>query len=193
MRRHFLIAIKLVVISTILLGVVYPLAITILGQLLFPRRANGSLMTSRGHVIGSVLIGQPFAGPGYFHPRPSAAGVGYDAIASGGSNLGPTSRALMDRVRSGVARVTAENPGLKKGDVPVDMVTASGSGLDPDISPANAFAQAARVANSRRQTESQVRSLVECNIAGRQFGILGEPRVNVLQLNRALDAMTGSK
>jgi len=141
-------------------------------------------------VIGSALIGQQFAQPGYFHPRPSAAGKGYDATASGGSNLGPTSRKLAQRVAADVGRLTKENPGLRPGKIPADMVTTSASGLDPGISPANAYAQVSRVAKARGMSEDSVRRLVESNVIDRQFGFLGEPRVNVFCLNRALDAVT---
>lgn len=188
MTRHAVIAVKLLLINVILLGVIYPLAMTGLGQLLFPKQTNGSLVRLDGRVIGSELIGQPFADPGYFHPRPSAAGSGYDASASGGSNLGPTSAALTNRVTSARLHVVAENSGLDGHSIPVDMLTASGSGLDPDISIANALAQAARVAHARKMPQEAVRRLISANTTGRRFGILGEPRVNVLKLNLALDA-----
>lgn len=188
MSRHTMIAVKMVLIFTVLLGFVYPMVVTGLAQALFPKQANGSLIRRDGQVIGSELLGQAFAGPRYFHPRPSAAGSGYDATASGGSNLAPTSKVLIDRVRSDSDKLIAENPGLKRGAVPVDMVTTSASGLDPDISPANAYAQAARVAGARRVPEAEVRGLIAANTTGRQFGILGEQRVNVLNLNLALDA-----
>jgi potassium-transporting ATPase KdpC subunit len=193
MGRHAAIAVKLLLINVILLGLAYPLAITGLGRMLFPKQANGSLIHRNGRAIGSELIGQSFAGPGYFHPRPSAAGTGYDASASGGSNLSPTSKALNDRVRSEGERLIADNPGLAKGRIPVDMVTTSASGLDPDISPANAYAQAARIARARTISEARLRGLIAANTTGRQFGILGEPRVNVLKLNLALDAEAGSR
>lgn len=193
MTRHAAIAVKLLLINVILLGLVYPLAITGFGQMLFPKQANGSLIHGNGRVIGSELIGQSFTGPGYFHPRPSAAGSGYDASASGGSNLSPTSKTLNDRVRSEGERLTADNPGLAKGKIPVDMVTTSASGLDPDISPANAYAQAARVAAARKMSEARLHGLIAANTTGRQFGILGEPRVNVLKLNFALDAEAGTR
>lgn len=187
MGRHLIIAIKLALITLLLLGLVYPLVITGLAQLLFPRQANGSMLSSQGKVIGSELIGQSFAGPKYFHPRPSAAGQGYDGLASGGSNLGPTSKLLADLLRREMKQLRAENPDLPAGKIPVDMVTTSGSGLDPDISPANAYAQIPRVAKSRGLKEVALRNLVRSHITGRQFGILGEPRVNVLKLNLALD------
>jgi len=188
MRRHVLVAIRLALVTVVSLGFAYPLVITGLAQIIFPRQANGSLVTVGSQVIGSALIGQPFTRPEYFHPRPSAAGGGYDAAASGGSNLGPTSQKLARRVAGSAARLVKENPGLRARKIPADMVTASASGLDPDISPANAYAQAARVANARHMSEDRVRRLVEANVTGRQFGLLGEPRVNVLWLNLALDA-----
>jgi K+-transporting ATPase ATPase C chain len=176
-----------------LTGLVYPGIVTGLAQLLFPRQANGSLVTVDGRVVGSALIGQPFTRPHYFHPRPSAAGAGYDAAASGGTNRGPTDRTLADsligpRVDSLVAAGVA-----RRGEVPADMVTASASGLDPHISPANARLQAARVAAARGVDAAAVRALVERHVEGRQFGILGEPRVNVLLLNIALDSAFGRR
>lgn len=170
---------------TILLGLIYPAAMTGVAQLIFPHRANGSLLRRGDDVIGSEFIGQKFSGEKYFHGRPSAAGVGYDALASGGSNLGPTSKALSDRVASDVAR-ERENAKTQR-LVPVDLVTASGSGLDPDISPAAALWQVPRVAKARGIAESLVRDRVIAHITGRTFGVLGEPRVNVLRLNLALD------
>ena len=186
MGRYLMTALRISLLTILLLGIIYPLVMTALGQLIFPARANGSLLRDGSVVRGSALIGQPFSGPGYFHPRPSAAGAGYDGTASGGSNLGPTSQALHDRVAMGVQQLRGENPGLNA--VPVDMVTASGSGLDPDITPANAYAQVARVAQARGLTVEAVRALVTAHIRSRQFGVLGEPRVNVLELNRAMAA-----
>ena len=188
MRRHVLVAIRLALVTAVLLGLAYPLAVTGLAQLIFPRQANGSLVTVGNQVIGSALIGQQFTRSEYFHPRPSAAGRGYDATASGGSNLGPTSRTLARRVAGSTVRMTKENPGLTARKIPADMVTASASGLDPDISPANAYAQVARVARVRHMSEDRVRRFVVANVTDRQFGLLGEPRVNVLRLNLALDA-----
>lgn len=189
MNRYVASSIRMAVLTLVVLGLLYPLAVTGLAQVFMPAQANGSLVTKGGAVLGSALIGQRFTDAKYFHGRPSAAGKdGYDATASGASNLGPTSRALVDSVASRVASAVAENPGLTAGKVPVDMVTASGSGLDPDITLANAYAQVARVAAARSMTDAAVRALVDANVTGRQFGVLGEARVNVLALNLALDA-----
>lgn len=187
MKRHLLNAVLMTVATTVLLGIVYPLLVTGLARAFFPAQANGELI-SRGRdgiLIGSRLIGQPFTGPGYFHSRPSAAGAaGYDASASSGSNLGPTNAQLIARVNSDVARVQTENPGVP---VPVDLVTTSASGLDPDISPAAAKFQVRRVARERNATEAEIQKLVMEHTANRQWGFLGEPRVNVLELNLAID------
>jgi K+-transporting ATPase ATPase C chain len=177
-------AFAITVVLTVLLGILYPLAVTGLAQLIFPRQAAGSLIEKDGKVIGSRLIGQPFSGPGYFHSRPSAAGSGYDGTASGGTNLGPTSQKLMDSVKAAAESLREENPGSP---VPIDMVTASASGLDPHITPAAAEFQVPRIARERRLSEDEVRRIVREHAEGRQFGILGEPRVNVLELNLALD------
>ena len=188
--RHLRTAVLMTVVLTVGLGIVYPLIMTGIGQVLFPSQANGSLVRdSSGNVIGSAILAQNFTQPQYFHPRPSAAGSdGYDATSSGGSNLGPTSQKLVDSVNERVSAYRAEN-GLAAGaSVPVDAVTTSASGLDPDISPANALIQAGRVARARNLSEEQVRALVNQSIEGRTLGILGEPRVNVLKLNMALDA-----
>jgi potassium-transporting ATPase KdpC subunit len=187
MWRSTLTAIRLAAVTLLITGVLYPLAMTGLAQVVFPNKANGSLIKDGDQVIGSKLVAQQFTRPEYFHPRPSAAGDGYDAMASGASNLGPTSAKLIDRVRSAVAEAVAENPELEAGKVPVDMVTASGSGLDPDISPANAYAQVPRVAAARQMSEEEVMQLVRENTSGRDLGFLGERRVNVLELNLALD------
>ena len=184
MSRHLLTALRMTVVTTVLLGLVYPLAVTGLAQVFFPDKANGQIIESEGRAIGSRIIGQPFSSPGYFYSRPSAAGGGYDASASSGSNLGPTNRKLIDRVAADVARVQTGNPGVA---VPIDLVTASGSGLDPHISPAAALFQVPRVARERGLPEGTVRQLVEAHSEGRQLGILGEPVVNVLLLNLALD------
>jgi K+-transporting ATPase ATPase C chain len=190
MKKNLITAILMTIATTVLLGILYPLLVTGLAQLIFPKQANGELIKGKDEVlIGSRLIGQPFSGPGYFHSRPSAAGAaGYDASASGGSNLGPTNAQLIARVNGDVAKLQAENPGAA---IPVDMVTTSGSGLDPDISPAAAEFQIHRVAAERKISEAEVRGLVVENSKNRQWGFLGEPRVNVLELNIALDARYG--
>jgi len=178
-------AIMLTVVMTALTGVAYPYAVTGVAQVAFPSQANGSLIERDGKVIGSSLIGQTFAGDQYFHGRPSAAGNGYDATSSGGSNLGPTSKALIDRVTASVKDLqkTSDQP------IPVDLVTTSGSGLDPDITPAGATYQVARVAKARGLSAEQVQGLVDDQIQGRQLGFVGEPHVNVLSLNLALDQL----
>jgi K+-transporting ATPase ATPase C chain len=182
-------AILITLLFTVLTGIMYPLAVTGLSQTIFPRQANGSLIERNGTVIGSPIIGQNFASPKYFHPRPSAAGSnGYDATASGGSNLGPTNPALSDRLAKDAAQFHKDNPDFT-GAIPADAITASGSGLDPEISPANALAQAVRVAQARKMMPDTVRRLIQTSIQGRDLGVLGEPRVNVLKLNLALDAM----
>jgi K+-transporting ATPase ATPase C chain len=183
MKKHIVTAVLYTVVTGLLLGIVYPLAITGVARLLFPKQADGELLTRNGELIGSRLIGQTFTGASYFHGRPSAAGTGYDAGASSGSNLAPTSKALIDRTQ---ASVTSEQV---SGPVPVDLVTASGSGLDPDISPAAALYQVPRVAAQRKMLPQIVETLVRGHITQRQFGLLGEPRVNVLELNLALDEM----
>lgn len=180
-------AIVLTLLLCALTGLAYPGIVTGLAQLLFPRQANGSLVEAGGKVVGSELIGQPFSRPEYFHPRPSAAGAGYDAAASAGTNKGPTDRKLADTLIAGnVARVIEED-GAERGRIPADMVTASASGLDPHISPANAELQVARVARARNVRPVEITTLLRRHTEGRQFGILGEPRVNVLLLNLALD------
>ena len=184
-------AIRMMIVTAVILGVIYPLGMTGAAQVLFPSRADGSLVHVDGRVVGSSLIAQDFTAPGYFHSRPSAAGAGYDAMASSFSNLGPTSKVLRDRVRAAVVQAVRRDPGLRMGKVPIDMVTSSASGLDPHITVANARAQAPRVAAVRGMTLARVRALVDANTAGRQFGLLGEPRVNVLELNLALDRAAG--
>lgn len=177
-------AIAITVVLTVLLGIIYPLVVTGLAQVMFPAKAAGSLIEKDGKVIGSSLIGQPFTGLGYFHSRPSAAGTGYDATASGGTNLGPTSQKLMDNIKTAADSLREENPGTP---IPVDMVTASASGLDPHITPAAAEFQVPRIVKERGMTADEVRRIVREHSEGRQFGLLGEPRVNVLELNLALD------
>ena len=187
--QHVRTAVLMTVVLTVLLGIGYPLVMTGLSQVLFPNQANGSLIRdSSGNVIGSALLAQNFTQPGYFHPRPSAAGSeGYDATSSGGSNLGPTNQKLIDAVKDRADAYRQENGLAADALVPVDAVTTSASGLDPDISPANALLQVARVARARGITEDQVRGLVNQYTEGRTLGVLGEPRVNVLELNLALD------
>jgi K+-transporting ATPase ATPase C chain len=184
MKQQLKIAIWFTLLTTLIFGVAYPLAVTCLAQLLFPKQANGSLITGPTP-SGSALIGQPFSGDSYFHPRPSAAGTGYDPMSSGGSNLAATNHQLTERVAGDVAKLQAENPGAA---IPVDLVTTSASGLDPDISPAAAAFQIPRVARARKVSGEDIRRLVDARTTQRQFGVLGEPRVNVLELNRALDA-----
>jgi potassium-transporting ATPase KdpC subunit len=185
MKKHLVNAVLMTIATTVLLGIIYPLVVTGLAHLIFPAQANGELVHRNGVLVGSRLIGQPFTGPGYFHSRLSAAGAaGYDATASAGSNLGPTNAQLITRVNGDVARVQAENPGVP---VPVDMVTTSASGLDPDITPASAQFQIRRVAQERKVPEAEIAKLVQEHTATRQWGFLGEPRVNVLELNLALD------
>lgn len=185
MIKNLITAVLMTLVTTLLLGITYPLVVTGLAQVMFKDKANGQLIERNGKVIGSRLIGQPFSSPGYFRSRPSAAGAaGYDAGASSGSNLGPTSKRLIDRVRADVEKLQAENPGKP---IPVDLVTTSASGLDPHISPAGADFQVPRVARERGVTEQQIQQMVAAHTEGRQLGFLGEPRVNVLLLNLALD------
>jgi potassium-transporting ATPase KdpC subunit len=182
-------AVSVTLVLMVLTGLVYPGVVTALAQLLFPRQANGSLLTVNGRVVGSALIGQTFARAEYFHARPSAAGSGYDDTLSGGTNKGPTDRKLADTLIAGAVDSAVRLDGAVKGQVPSDLATSSGSGLDPHISPASALLQVVRVARARGLDSAVVRALVERHIEGRQLGFLGEPRVNVLLLNLALDSL----
>jgi K+-transporting ATPase ATPase C chain len=186
MKQNLKIAILMTIVTTVLLGLIYPLVVTGLAQLLFRDKANGQLVSRNGQIVGSRIIGQAFVGPGYLHSRLSAAGAGngYDAQNSGGSNLGPTNQHLIDRVKADVARLQAENPGQP---VPVDLVTTSASGLDPDVSPAGAEFQVPRIACERGLSEEQVRQIIQQHLEQRTWRLLGEPRVNVLEVNLALD------
>ncbi len=190
--KHIYPAVALTIVLTVLVGIIYPFVMTGLSDLMFKEKARGSLIQREGKLVGSRLIGQPFKGADYFHSRPSAAGSGYDAIASGGTNLGPTSKQLFEeQVRERSKQLHTENSNV---EIPIDLITSSGSGLDPHISPASAEFQIPRVARERRMGEAEVRRLVSKNTEERQFGVLGEPRVNVLELNLALDeASRGGK
>ena len=179
-------SIRFTIVTTILLGLAYPLAVTGVAGLIFPHKAAGSLILHNSQIVGSELLAQSFTSDKYFHPRPSAAGNGYDATASGGSNLAQSNKALVDRIQASIDALSKENPGHP---VPIDLVTTSGSGLDPDITPDAAFFQLPRVAKARGIDEDRVRQLIEQHITGRQLGVLGEPRVNVLDLNLALDEL----
>jgi len=190
MKNYLIVAIKFTLVTTIIFGLLYPLAVTGLSRLLFPKQADGSLLEKNGQVVGSRLIGQAFTSDKYFHPRPSAAGTGYDATASSGSNLGPTNQQLVDRVKQDVTKLQQENPGVP---IPADLVTSSGSGLDPDISPAAAEFQIPRIARVRGITAEALRPVIARHTQQRQWGILGEPRVNVLELNLDLDTSFPAK
>lgn len=183
MKRTLTTAVLYTLFTAVLLGIGYPLLMTGIAQTLWHDKANGQLITINGHLAGSRIIGQPFTGPTYFHSRPSAAGTGYDASSSSGSNLGPTNKTLIDRVTTAVAAEHTDRP------VPIDLVTTSASGLDPDITPEAAFFQVDRIASARHLAVPVVRTLVEQHVTGRQFGVLGEPRVNVLKLNQDLNTL----
>ena len=185
MRRVFITAALYTIVTTVLFGIAYPYLVTGLAQVVFKDKANGQLIVQNGQVVGSRIIGQPFSSPRYFHSRPSVAGNGYDAANSGGSNFGPTNKKLIDRIEGDVATAQMDQPNAS---VPVDLITASASGLDPDITPAAAEFQVSRIAAQRHLSEDTVRGLIAKHTLGRQFGFLGEPRVNVLQLNLDLDA-----
>jgi K+-transporting ATPase ATPase C chain len=184
MRRNLITAVLYTLVTTVIFGLVYPYAVTGVAQLLFKDKANGQLIEQNGQLVGSRILGQPFTAADYFHSRPSAAGNGYDAANSSGSNYAPTNKKLIDRVAGDVAALQLDHPGA---DVPVDLVTASGSGLDPDITPDAAEFQVARIVQQRHLSEGAVRNLIAKHTQGRQFGFLGEPRVNVLELNLDLD------
>ena len=189
MLRHLITAIRYTLITTVIFGLIYPLVVTGLAQVLFHDKANGQLLYQNGQLVGSRIIGQSFTAPQYFHSRPSAAGNGYDAANSGASNYAPTNKKLIDRVAGDVAALQVDHPGE---DVPIDLVTASASGLDPNITPAGAEFQVARVARERHLSEAAVRKLVVQHTEGRQLGFLGEPRVNVLLLNMDLDQLSAA-
>ena len=184
LKKNLVVAVLMTIVTTVLLGLVYPLVVTVLAQTLFRDKANGQLIERGGHPVGSAIIGQGFAAPGYFHSRASAAGNGYDATNSSGTNFGPTNKKLIDSVKAAVDAARKDNPNAA---VPIDMVTSSASGFDPDITPDNAMFQVPRVAKARGMTESDLRQFVTDHVEGRQFGFFGEPRVNVLLLNMALD------
>jgi K+-transporting ATPase ATPase C chain len=186
MKKELILAVRFTLVTTLVFGLLYPLGLTGLSKMLFPKQAVGSLIEKNGRVVGSKLIGQSFSADKYFHPRPSAAGTGYDASASSPSNLAPTNQALVDRVKSDVAKLQLENPGVP---IPADLVTASGSGLDPEISPAAADFQIPRVAKARGLSVAAVKALVASHTQARTWGIFGEPRVNVLELNLDLDTL----
>jgi len=184
MKKNLITAVLMTIATTVLLGIIYPLMVTAIAQVLFPRQANGQLIQRDGKTVGSAIIGQSFSGPAYFHSRPSAAGNGYDAANTNGSQLGPTNQKLIDRVKGDVSAAQANNPGVP---VPIDLVTASASGIDPHITPAAAEFQLPRIAKERGTTADRLRPLVARHTEGRQLGFLGEPRVNVLELNLELD------
>jgi potassium-transporting ATPase KdpC subunit len=188
MIKHLGTALRVTIFSVVLFGLIYPLVMTGLAQAIFPKQANGSLITISGKVVGSAIIGQLWTKPQYFQGRPSAAGKGYDPTSTGGTNYGPTSKKLIDSTKNTIAQVEKANPNAK-GPPPIDLVTSSGSGIDPDISPESAYWEAPRVAKARHMSLSAVDALVAQHVEGRTFGFLGEPRVNVLELNLALDGL----
>lgn len=188
MIKHLGTSLRLTIVSVVLLGLIYPLVMTAIAQALFPHQANGSLVTVNGKVVGSEIIGELWTKPQYFHGRPSAAGKGYDPTATGGTNYGPTSKKLMDSTKATIVALVKENPDAS-GPPPIDLVTSSASGIDPDISPQAAYWQAPRVAKARGSSLAAVNALVAAQVRGRAFGFLGEPHVNVLELNLALDGV----
>jgi K+-transporting ATPase ATPase C chain len=188
MIKHLGTSLRVTILSVVLLGLIYPLVMTGLAQAIFPRQANGSLVTVNGKVVGSAIIGQLWTKPQYFQGRPSAAGKGYDPTSTGGTNFGPTSKKLISSTKNAVAQLEKDNPGAS-GPPPIDLVTSSGSGIDPDISPESAYWEAPRVAKARHMSVSAVNAIVAQHVRGRTFGFLGEPRVNVLELNLALDGL----
>jgi K+-transporting ATPase ATPase C chain len=190
MKKNLLVAVWFTLVTTVIFGVLYPLAVTGLAQVLFHDRANGQLIEKDGKLVGSRIIGQAFTGSGYFHSRPSSAGTGYDAMASGGSNLAPTNKNLIERVKADAQKLHAENPDAA---IPIDLVTTSGSGLDPDISPEAAEFQIPRIAHARNLKQDDLRALVQKHTQGRDLGFLGEPRVNVLGLNLELDSLPNNR
>jgi K+-transporting ATPase ATPase C chain len=190
MKKNILTAVWFTLVTTVIFGMLYPLAVTGMAQLLFHDKANGQLIERDGKLVGSRIIGQAFTGSGYFHSRPSAAGAGYDPRVSGGSNLAPTNKNLIERVKGDVQKLHAENPDAS---IPVDLVTTSGSGLDPDISPDAAEFQISRVAHARNMKQEDLRALVQKHVKGRDLGFLGEPRVNVLELNLELDSLANAR
>jgi K+-transporting ATPase ATPase C chain len=190
MKKNLLVAVWFTLVTTVIFGVLYPLAVTGLAQVLFHDRANGQLIEKDGKLVGSRIIGQSFTGSGYFHSRPSSAGTGYDAMASGGSNLAPTNKNLIERVKADAQKLHAENPDAA---IPIDLVTTSGSGLDPDISPEAAEFQIPRIAHARNLKQDDLRALVQKHTQGRDLGFLGEPRVNVLGLNLELDSLPNNR
>lgn len=191
--RHIWSAISMTLVLMMITGLMYPMLVTGIAQLLFPQQANGSLIIENGQIVGSTLIGQRFSGPRYFHPRPSAAGEGYDPLASGGTNKGPTDRRLADTLIANAVDSIIARDSAHRGHIPSDLATSSGSGLDPDISPASAMLQIDRVARTRDVNPATVSAIVAQHVEGRQFGLLGEPRVNVLSLNLALDSLLATR